>query len=523
MSHLTLFLLVCLSLQAMARADLKVAKRDVLNDLSGGFCRNWKFGATIANEVLYMIGLDGGLVPNDENSTNNYLVEVDLSGPVDLSDGANYNLSVISPNVPNLKDQALWRNRRNTTLYSYGGRGASNTSADEGAWTYTLGNGEWKIQSGSVKPVRLSYGAHVNAPELQAAYWVGGYQSSDTTSSITDDTKVYTTVMLQFNTTTGELIQLDAPFTPVQEGALVYIPNRRLGALIYFGGEVPSEQSGTDAILTPNAWDYVQIYDIEEGRWYNQNTTGDVTSRTQFCAAVVNDPDSWSYQIFVIGGADFESEDVVTEISYLSIPSFKWYTAKGLTEGRMSLACEAYGRQIFGIGGRLAWANGADAGCYDTPAFIYDAQTEAVTDQFDPSLPVYSIPSALAEDIQMSPTPSQWSDYDLAFLFYTPSPTPSRTPTYYPTADDSPSSNKGAIVGGVVGGVVGMAIIVAAAWFFWRARRRKAQKAEGTADLGTDQQTYSELAAKVTASELPARETERSELNGNTHHVHELG
>ncbi|KAL3486353.1 hypothetical protein BJX62DRAFT_215348 [Aspergillus germanicus] len=519
MSRPITFVLLCMSLQGMARADPKVAKRDVLKDLSGGFCRSWKFGATIANEVLYMNGLDGGLIPNDEDSTNNYLVEVDLSGPVDLSDGANYNLSVISPNVPNLKDQALWRNRQNTTLYSYGGRGASNTSADEGAWTYTPGNGDWKMQSGSVKPVRLSYGAHINVPELQTAYWVGGYQSSDTTSSITDDTKVYTTVMLQFNTTTGELFQLDAPFTPVQEGALVYVPNRRLGTLIYFGGEVPSEQSGTDATLTPNSWDYVQIYDIEEGKWYKQTTTGDATSRTQFCAAVVKDPDSWSYQIFVIGGADFRSEDIVTEISYLSIPSFKWYSADGLTEGRMSLACEAHGRQIFAIGGRLAWENGAGAGCYGAPAFIYDAQTEAVTDQFDPSLPAYSIPSALAEDIQASPTPSQWSDPRLSSLFYTPSP----TPTYYPTADeaghdaadDSPSSNIGAIVGGTVGGVAGIAIIVIAAWFFWRARRRKARKAEGTAELGTDQKKY--------ASELPVRETERSELNGDTHHIHELG
>jgi hypothetical protein len=101
--------------------------------------------------------------------------------------------------------------------------------------------------------------------------------------------------MLQFNTTTGEFSQLDAPFTPVQEGALVYIPNRRLGALIYFGGEVPSEQSGIDATLTPvsqvfvcwisrctvqNAWDYVQIYGLEEETWYNQTTTGDVLSRT---------------------------------------------------------------------------------------------------------------------------------------------------------------------------------------------------------------------------------------------------
>jgi hypothetical protein len=81
-----------------------------------------------------------------------------LSGPVELSDGAIYNLSLIPSGVPSLKDQALWPNRRNTTLYSYGGRGASNISADEGAWTYTLGNAEWELQSGTVKPVRLSYG-----------------------------------------------------------------------------------------------------------------------------------------------------------------------------------------------------------------------------------------------------------------------------------------------------------------------------------------------------------------------------
>ncbi|KAL2783093.1 hypothetical protein BJX66DRAFT_349881 [Aspergillus keveii] len=516
MSRLIWFSILCMSLQSTARAGSIVAKRDVLSDLSGGFCQSWKFGATIANEVLYMIGLHGGQMPGDDNSTNNYLVELDLSGPVDLSDGANYNLSLISSDVPSLKDQALWPNRRNTTLYSYGGRGESNASADEGAWTYTLGNEEWELQSGSVKPVRLSYGAHVNVPDLQAAYWVGGYQSHNTTPSFTDDTKEYTTVMLQFNTTTGEFSQLDAPFTPVQEGALVYIPNRRLGTLIYFGGEVPSEQSGTDATLTPNAWDYVQIYDLEEETWYNQTTTGDVTSRTQFCAAVVNDPDSWSYQIFVIGGADFESENIVTEISYLSIPSFKWYTAKGLTEERMSLTCEVFGRQIFGIGGRLAWDDGADADCYDAAAFIYDAQTEAVTDQFDPSLPVYSIPSALAEDIRATPTPSQWSDSGLAFLYYAPLP----TSTYYSTADDSP--NKGAIAGGTVGGVAGVTIIVAAAWFFWRARRRKAQEKDDTAELGVDQKTYSELPTKAAVSELPTRENERSELTGDIHHVHEL-
>ncbi|KAA8642895.1 uncharacterized protein ATNIH1004_009656 [Aspergillus tanneri] len=52
----------------------------------------------------------------------------------------------------------------------------------------------------------------------------------------------------------------------------------------------------------------------------------------------------------------------------------------------MTYACAAYGRQIFGVGGRLAWADDQDAGCYEVPAFLYDAQSEAIMPDFDKSL-----------------------------------------------------------------------------------------------------------------------------------------
>jgi hypothetical protein len=90
-----------------------------------------------------------------------------------------------------------------------------------------------------------------NAPKIQAAYWVGGYQASDTTVSITDSTKNYASGMIQLNTTTGEYVALSAPFTPVQEGALAYIPVGEMGILLYVGGEVPSIQNGINATLTP--------------------------------------------------------------------------------------------------------------------------------------------------------------------------------------------------------------------------------------------------------------------------------
>ncbi|KAL4814749.1 hypothetical protein BDW67DRAFT_81205 [Aspergillus spinulosporus] len=43
-----LLLLVSIDMLATARAFPAVAKRKVLSDLSGGFCRSWKFGGKLS-------------------------------------------------------------------------------------------------------------------------------------------------------------------------------------------------------------------------------------------------------------------------------------------------------------------------------------------------------------------------------------------------------------------------------------------------------------------------------------------
>lgn len=87
--------------------------------------------------------------------------------------------------------------------------------------------------------------------EIQAAYWVGGFQNSDTTPTITDSTVDYATGIIEFNKTTGTLKQFDALFTAVQQGALVYPPLGEKGVLVVVGGEVPFIKDGINAILTP--------------------------------------------------------------------------------------------------------------------------------------------------------------------------------------------------------------------------------------------------------------------------------
>lgn len=94
-----------------------------------------------------------------------------------------------------------------------------------------------------------SFAVNTNAPNIQAAFWIGGYQGSGTTSAITDSTKNYVGGMVQLNTTTGQYKSLSGPYDAVQEGSLSYIPVGDMGILVYMGGEIPSIQDGINATL----------------------------------------------------------------------------------------------------------------------------------------------------------------------------------------------------------------------------------------------------------------------------------
>ncbi|CAI7613056.1 unnamed protein product [Penicillium bialowiezense] len=450
-------------------------------------------------------------------------------------------MSKIDTDVPKIKDMALWSKADNSTLYQYGGRFLENITNENTIWTYTVGDKTWAKQDGTIQPTRLEYGVYTNAPAIQAGYWIGGYQASGTTASITDSTKNYATGLIQLNTTTGLYTSLDGPYEAVEEGSLSYVPVGDMGILVYIGGDVPSIKNGINATMSSNSWNHVQVYDIAGAKWYNQSTTGTVASRTQFCASVQHDESSSSYQIYVMGGADLSSKDTILDINYLSIPSFKWYSAAPLEEARMTLTCVTYGRQIFGIGGRQAWADDGEAGCYDAPAFIYDAQSEASRSSFDPGLSSFSLSSATSKDIEASPTPSSWASSDLRTLFSSSNKTANTTTGNTNTGGNnsspadstdntSGSSNTGAIVGGVVGGCAGLALIGGLVWFFLVRRRKqipsKADAAgaqpqqyqpvqelsvgtrDGRSELGSDTYMHAELPAphKATISEL---DTER--------------
>ncbi|KAF4769582.1 hypothetical protein HAV15_011346 [Penicillium sp. str.  len=450
---------------------INLAKKTVLSDLSGGFCRSYRFGADIANNVLYMVGLDGGLIPDDGDASNNYLVTLDLTSSFSTSEGKNYKMAKIDTDVPKIKDMAVWSNAENSTLYQYGGRFLENITSEDTIWTYTTKDRSWSKQDGTIQPSRLEYGVYTNAPAIQAGFWIGGYRASVHSSRWA----------------------LDGPYEAVEEGSLSYVPVGDKG-IVYIGGDVPSIKDGINVTMSAS-------------------TMGTVASRTQFCASVQHDESSSSYQIYVLGGADLKSKDTILDVS-------------------------------LGIGGRLAWAEDGQAGCYDAPAFIYDAQSEVTRSSFDvstlssskssskliaeqPTLSSFSLSSSTASDIKTSPSPSSWADPALKTLFGKSAATTSTTANNKPSSTSEPQeintsgqSTKGAIAGGVVGGVAGLALIIGLLWFFV-ARNKKQKNAElaepklGEAEFVTHQvQPMPELP-------VGARDG-RAELRGESHMRWEL-
>ena len=326
---------------------------EVLTDLSCGWCRSWTIASNIANNKLRMVGIDGGALPGDGNASNNYMVEVSLDQSFDLTDGNAWRMSLLPESVPLTKDSALWSNSSNSTLLNYGGHapGSNVPNGTEIASLDTSSN-QWSVVSTLISIQRLTDGASINVPESGKAYYIGGYQSNYTSSDSPDDGLLhYSTSMVQFDTDTNPPSTIDAPFLPVQFGAASYIPVGS-GALLYFGGESPPTANVNDSSrCTANSWDHVWVYDIKDDKWYRQVTTGDAPPRSEFCATTSYDTNTKSWQIWAVGGVDFESKEVVDTVSVLSVPSFQWFNASPAAT-RMSIGCQRFGSQIFVIGGR---------------------------------------------------------------------------------------------------------------------------------------------------------------------------
>lgn len=168
--------------------------------------------------------------------------------------------------------------------------------------------------------MRVAYGAHVNAPSIQAGFWVGGARNKDTNPEIKDDTYFYPRGLTIYNTTTRDIRNItDTPIGPTQYGALEYVPASKKGSLIYIGGERPKEPENVrdekKYTFDVAKMDKVWVFDVEAEKWFLQETSGDVPEpRTQFCSVTAYDEETKSHQIYLMGGANFNTKKMQDQV-----------------------------------------------------------------------------------------------------------------------------------------------------------------------------------------------------------------
>ncbi|PGH03189.1 hypothetical protein GX51_04224 [Blastomyces parvus] len=293
-------------------------------------------------------------------------------------------------------------------------------------------------------------------------------------------------------------------------GELVWIPVSASGALIAIGGvPYPSDISNTlpenitqdireNNRTGPEFMRSVPIYDIANGQWYMQNTTGDYPpALAHFCSVVAAAQDGSSYNIYIYGGqsGNHRSEFSYDNVYILSVPSFTWIHAYDGDdrEGRHGHKCvKTYPDKMFVIGGM-----GRHSPTPIPIIRVFNLNTLRFQDTYHPEeWSEYEVPDLVTARIggnakggATTLEPSKWGDDNLRDLFGTKYT--KRMETYYPyplhnsSALDptkSPEDTSGGGGGGsglpkwvapVLGVVLGLIFVtgLAVLWLLWRRRR----------------------------------------------------
>ncbi|UZP36766.1 hypothetical protein NXS19_004582 [Fusarium pseudograminearum] len=168
-----------------------------------------------------------------------------------------------------------------------------------------------------------SYGAGVSISSRGEAYYYGGWLSNSSIEGWSGPPKA-SSGLIKYEMDANSWSNLTGPDgTGRAEGAMVFIPVGDGGMLVYFGGTQDLYGNGT---LTPQSLDEIFLFDIANGKWYTQKTSGDTPdNRRRFCGGATWAKDQSSYNIYIYGGGGFPPKTAgYDDIYILTIPSFQW-------------------------------------------------------------------------------------------------------------------------------------------------------------------------------------------------------
>lgn len=398
---------------SVANANPILRREDSPTDV----CIRWAHQAAHVDGTIYIYG---GQAKKDSSSEsdnwNNYLLELDLSKDWSTSSPALKGMTV-PDGPPEVSLGYLWNDDKN--LYLYGGQFSDTPyvePAPESIWKYSISDKEWtewqdpKTSKGNYStdgdlPVhRAAEGAGVSVTELGRSWYFGGHLDWATIPGWSRQIdRVYLKSLLEFthpnfvndgvenladqgagdrgafrNITKGGVQTQDFPERA--DGSLVYVPGwGEDGVLIGLAGGMVDEFTDNLQVL--------DVYDIANSEWFNQNTTGDIPGvRVNPCAVVAGSKDWSSFQVYMFGGQNLQpyTEQIQYDDMYiLSIPAFTWIKVEQNNDNRASAraghTCTMRDGQMIVVGGYV----GNENECDSPGIYVFDATTLKWKDKFE--------------------------------------------------------------------------------------------------------------------------------------------
>ncbi|KAK3695844.1 hypothetical protein B0T22DRAFT_527103, partial [Podospora appendiculata] len=548
-------------------------------DISQHFCRIYRHASVYADGKIY---IDGGntYVPRNNGSfndtptgefikgMNNNLIVLDLSTNFTNQDTFPYHAIHKSPDVPSsLIEHTLWYSAATRKIYQLGGWFSFNNVNDPGyknetkipessIWEFDLDAQTWSVASDFAhvdtgnKIDRPGAAANCDAPALNMSFIFEGYVQQRSDQDYINFTKSadfkFLEGMLYLDTSTRvktpTLTNISVPlqmgvkdFGPRMNGAMVHVPIGKYGVVVQIGGQM-TMSSTQYGVRIPNAnqgntnipLSFVDIYDIESGYWFRQDTFGLAdgipSGRSDICTVMIPANDSSSFNIYMVAGVEtYQTYLTTEEIWVLTLPTFQWTLVHSRSDGMYGHTCHAVGENLLMIGGMKTQSTGGDvATCSEhMPAEIFSLVTGNYTGIFDAAgaKRLAPVPTKVFKAIggdgaggAYIKAPKAWSDLYLQYIFDPTLSRPAYTPLYVlanttNTNDTTPADDTGTpksvIIGAAVGGTVGGLLVVALLVILFLIYRKK--KATAAAEESNRQSTMTRH------SELPAY---TSEVNG---------
>ncbi|KAJ0285339.1 hypothetical protein CBS470a_006405 [Colletotrichum nupharicola] len=462
------------------------------------------------------------------NFSNPFDLDTNLTKLIQTTSKAPGGSGPVGSYSPNRIDGALLHN--DAEFYLYGGNLQRRTDASEAPddskvilWRlYDYGPEKGLFRNGSgqqtfpdgVSPL-VTYGAGVSAPSENKAWYIGGmrspvwgeiYRSSTNKSNVantTSDSLITLDMSTQLSETFSNKTLEDVK--PRANPSAVWVPVGKQGILVV------AQQS-------PEFTQQIDIYDIAEDKWYQQETTGGPGAVTRGCAVLATAADRSSFNLYYYGGYPGVSlsEGFSDAVWVLSMPSFQWIKLNdGKTlHARAGHQCVMpYPDQMLVIGGYAQTSGAGNRPCVQNFFHVFNVSSGEWQDSYSPSKwSNYTVPTAVQSkiggDAQGSATATTpvvsggWADPSLSAVFaaeYTTKintwyPYTEAKETDRPIVDDPGNGNNNGGSGGtpkwvapVLGVVLGLVFItgILVGFCLWR-RRKVLRQGNGTATATDD-------------------------------------